>query len=97
VTADLTYDPDRLATLASQLGAITQNLKSDRDLKGYDVEDVSHQKVADAIDDFVNDWDDKRNKLTEKVESIGQMAEKSHDEFTKVDLDLAAALTEKTE
>jgi malate synthase len=94
---DLTYDPERLSTLASNLGDITDDLKNDRDLKSYDVEDVSHQTVADAIDDFVNDWDDKRNKLLEKVESLAEMADKSHEQFEQVDLDLAAALKEETE
>lgn len=96
MAADLTYDPDRLANLASQMAKITDNLKDDRDLKGYDEDDVAHHKVAQAIDDFVNDWDDKRNKLTEKVESLAQMADKSATEFDKVDRDLAAALKEKS-
>lgn len=92
---DLSYDKERLSTLATQLSKITGNLKDDGDLKSYDVDQVAHQKVANAIDDFVNDWDDKRNKLVEKVESLADLAAKSHEQFDQVDLDLAASLTEK--
>lgn len=92
---DLSYDSERLSNLATQLSKITGNLKNDKNLKKYDVEQVAHEKVAQAIDDFVNDWDDKRNKLVEKVESLADMASKSHEQFEQVDLDLAAALTEE--
>lgn len=92
-TPDLTYDSERLANLSTQMGTISGNLHDDRDLKSYDVEEVGHHKVADAIDDFVNDWDDKRNKLIEKVDALAEMASTSHENFTQVDLDLAAALT----
>lgn len=92
---DLSYDSDRLSDLATQLTKITGNLKDDRKLKSYDIEQVAHEKVAEAIDNFVNDWDDKRNKLVEKVESLAEMATTSHEQFEQVDLDLAAALTEE--
>ncbi len=95
--ADLTYNSGDLATLGDQLGDITSKLKDDGRLKSYDKADVAHNKVAEAIDDFVNDWDDKRNKLTDKVEALGEMARKSHEEFTKADLDLAASLEESPE
>ena len=93
--ADLTYDAERLSTLATQLTTITDDLKSDRDLKGYDVQDVAHEIVAEAIDNFVNDWDDRRNKLVEKVETLADMASKSAEQFTQADLELAASLTEE--
>lgn len=92
---DLAYDSERLSTLATQLSKITGNLKDDNKLKSYDIDDVAHEKVASAIDDFVGDWDDKRNKLVEKVEALADLAAKSHEQFEQVDLDLAAALTEE--
>lgn len=91
-TPDLTYDSERLATLSGQMSTISGNLHDDRALKSYDIDQVGHRKVADAIDNFVNDWDDKRNKLIEKVDALAEMASTSHENFTQVDLDLAAAL-----
>lgn len=90
--ADLTYNSGDLSVLGDQLADITTRLKDDGRLKNYDRNDVAHRKVIDAIDDFVNDWDDKRKKLTEKVEALAEMAKKSDEEFTKADLELAASL-----
>lgn len=90
---DLTYDPDRLQTLGSQLSTIASNLKDDKKLTHYDIEDVAHRDVEHAIDDFVGDWDDKRNKLVEKVEALADMATKSAEQFNEADLELARALT----
>jgi hypothetical protein len=87
--ADLTYNSGDLSVLGDQLADITTRLKDDGRLKSYDRADVAHRKVADAIDDFVNDWDDKRKKLTEKVEALSEMAKKSDEEFTKADRELA--------
>ena len=95
MSADLTYNSGDLETLGSQLADITSKLKNDKRYKNFDREQVAHQKVADAIDDFVNDWDDKRNKLTDKVEALAEMALKSNEEFTKADLELAAALRQE--
>jgi predicted nucleic acid-binding Zn-ribbon protein len=94
---DLTYNSGDLATLGDQLGDIADKLDNDKRYKGYDKDEVAHQKVADAIDDFVNDWDDKRNKLKDKVAALGEMARKSHEEFDKADLELAASLEETKE
>ena len=95
--ADLTYNSGDLQTLGDQLGDLTTKLKDDGRLKEYNKSDVAHNKVAEAIDDFVNDWDDKRKKLTDKVEALGEMARKSHEEFDKADLELAAALEQEDE
>lgn len=93
--ADLTYNSGDLQTLGDQLGDLTTKLKDDGRYKEYNKNDVAHNKVAEAIDDFVNDWDDKRNKLTDKVDALGEMARKSHEEFEKADLELAASLEQE--
>jgi predicted nucleic acid-binding Zn-ribbon protein len=95
--ADLTYNSGDLEILGDQLTDLTGKLKDDGRLKELNREEVGHNKVADAIDDFVNDWDDKRKKLTQKVEALAEMASKSHEEFTKADLELAEALKQKAE
>ncbi|KQX75018.1 MULTISPECIES: hypothetical protein [Aeromicrobium] len=95
--ADLTYNSGDLETLGAQLKDLHGKLKDDGRLKELNKEEVGHTKVAEAIDDFVNDWDDKRKKLNDKVEALGEMASKSSEEFTKADLELAEALKQEAE
>lgn len=97
MAADLTYNSGDLETLGDQLGDLHGKLKDDGRLKELNKEEVGHNKVAEAIDDFVNDWDDKRNKLNDKVEALAKMASSSSEEFTKADLELAEALKQKPE
>lgn len=93
--ADLTYDVSELERLGSGLQRTHQNLEHDKNLKDYGRDELGHAKVASAVDDFVNDWDDKRNRLTKSVGELAEMASKSAETFSKADRDLAEALLEK--
>jgi hypothetical protein len=54
--------------------------------------------LGDQLGDIADKlWDDKRNKLKDKVAALGEMARKSHEEFDKADLELAASLEETKE
>ncbi len=93
--ADLTYNSTDLEGLGTDLTRITSDLKNDNDLKDVDISDVAHQTVVDAINDFVNDWDDKRKKLTNKVEALAEMASQSSEKFDQADRELANALLQE--
>ena len=92
--ADLAYNAAELRELGSQLATIHRNLEGDKDLKSYNESDVAHHDVAEAIDDFVNDWDDKRNRLRDQIADLSEMATQSADEYQSKDRDVAASLTE---
>lgn len=90
---DVAYDSVALETLGHELKATTSNLKNDEDLKRAGIDEVAHQDVVNAIDDFVGDWDDKRKKLTDKVEALSEMANESFAKYDEADRELADSLT----
>ncbi len=88
--SDLAYDGEGLAALGDDLATITSRLKDDeKRLGGFGVEDVAHSKVSSAIDDFAGDWDDKRNKLVQRVETLCVMVTESSEKFAEADRQLA--------
>lgn len=89
---DVAYDSVALETLGHELKTTTSNLKNDGDLTRAGIEQVAHADVVNAIDDFVGDWDDKRKKLTNKVEALSQMATESFNKYSEADRELADSL-----
>ena len=49
--------------------------------------------IADAMDDFVDNWDRHRNKLVESLKSVGEMCASIKGTFQDVDRQLADELT----
>lgn len=92
MAGDLEYNTSTLGILAQRLSTITSNLKGDSDLKDYSRDDVDSDEVASAIDDFVNDWDDKRKKLTNKIETLSVAADESFKKYSDADKKLAESL-----
>lgn len=82
-----------MSELGTDLETITSRLKDDeKRLGGFGVEDVAHEKVSSAIDDFAGDWDDKRNKLVKRVETLAVMVVESGEKFSEADVELANSL-----
>ncbi|MFH8894892.1 hypothetical protein ACH4HG_00580 [Streptomyces coeruleorubidus] len=49
-------------------------------------------KIADVMDDFVDNWDDYRKKMIETVETVGKLVKGTVDGFTGLDAELAKEL-----
>ena len=92
---NLEYNASELDGLGRRLTRIHSDLENEKQLKRYDRDDVGHQRVASAIDHFVDDWDDKRNRLAKSVGQLGEMSSTSAQTFTDADRDLAETLLEK--
>ncbi|MFD8450445.1 hypothetical protein [Streptomyces coelicoflavus] len=61
-----------------------------------DIHDVwGHYTIAGKMDDFVNNWDNYRCELLEKVKTLGEQVETAHRTFEKLDLDLKNANEKK--
>ncbi|NEB16941.1 hypothetical protein [Streptomyces coelicoflavus] len=61
-----------------------------------DIHDIwGHDTIAGKMDDFVNNWDNYRRELLEKVKTLGEQVETAHRTFEKLDLDLKNANEKK--
>ncbi|MGW5086417.1 hypothetical protein [Streptomyces coelicoflavus] len=93
---------DRLVADYMLLEASKKNLNSiKKALDGIeehraDIHDVwGHDTIAGKMDDFVNNWDNYRRELLEKVKTLGEQVETAHRTFEKLDLDLKNANEKK--
>lgn len=95
--ADLEYDAAALRDLDHRISQIVADLRDDRLLTGYDVEDLAHRLVVDAVHELDRDWNDKRERLAKRLEALAEAARTSAAEYTKADWELASKLKESEE
>jgi archaellum component FlaC len=93
---------DRLVADYSLLESSKKNLRDiKRSLNGIekhrdDIHDIwGHEKIADKMDEFVDNWDNYRRELLENVEDLGKRVEAALQSFQKLDLDLKNANEKK--
>ena len=58
---------------------------------------VAHQTVANALDDFAGDWDDRREKLADSLTAISELATEAANKLTEVDTELAKEIRDALE
>lgn len=97
MTADLAYATEDLQLLGGDLKTLSDDVKGDGALGDVGVDQVAHQTVANALDDFAGDWDDRRKKLGDSLGAISELASKAAEELTKVDNELAKEIREALE
>ena len=73
-----------LADLRAELGGLQR--RRDRVRSAWGSEDV-----ADALDRFVDNWDDNRRRISDSMTSLQRMAEATADEFERIESDLTGA------
>lgn len=49
-------------------------------------------EIADAMDEFVDNWDDYRAKMLDNIDTVGKLIKSTIDGFTGLDRDLADGL-----
>lgn len=92
--SDLQYSVSALDTLGSDLASLADDLRNDGRLGDVDRDDVAVQRVADALADFADDWDDNREELANNVENVGSLASEAAATLSQADQDLAAKARE---
>lgn len=97
MTADLAYATEDLNLLGSDLKTLSGDVKGDGALGDVGIDQVAHQKVVDALDDFAGDWDDRRKKLADSLGAISDLASQAAQELTKVDEALAKEIRDALE
>jgi hypothetical protein len=91
--ADLQYSLQLLTGLGRELTGLAGAMNGTTGNR-WDREQVGSPQVADALDRFAENWDDKRELLTRSLEEVGEMATSSAETFREVDDELAAKVQE---
>jgi hypothetical protein len=89
VSGDLTFDLAALRQLAEELIAVSAVLTNKTRASQFNSADIGHHLVAGAMEDFKNNWDDKRELLVGDIEKVGGMAEQSAEVLKDADDELA--------
>jgi hypothetical protein len=76
-----------LSDLRTELGGLDRRRDQVRSAWGSD-------DVADALDRFVDNWDDNRRRISDSMTSLQRMAEATADEFDRIEAELAGAFQE---
>ncbi|KLJ00206.1 hypothetical protein ABZ114_10305 [Streptomyces albidoflavus] len=86
VNVDLLVDSEKAL---KGIGKALRDLENRRDdMRG----DWGHDRLADAMDDFVDNWDDRRAKMIEGAKSVQSLVKSTIDGFTGADAALAREL-----
>lgn len=89
----VTYSLDLIRGLGSDLHTVADVMAGRNAAAQYDQADVGRE-VADALDHFRDNWDDKRELLTKGLRNVGDMAQSTADVFEEFDEAMAAKVRE---
>jgi hypothetical protein len=90
---DLKVSYDRLEECARNLKAIQRELEDTGDHQADIAGALGSSHMAHAMHDFADNWDYHRHKLLDKIQAMGEMAEKTMEAFKDVDEKLKNGLT----
>jgi hypothetical protein len=94
---DLEIAIDEVKQLGTRLKDLADDLKSGDGKKSYDVDELGHHKVIDAMEEFHGNWNDNRDHLADKLSTLGDLAVETADTFTEADEDLAREINKVME
>lgn len=87
--SDLIVNFDLLVESESRLKSIKKELENLDNRKDDMHPYWGSGEIADAMGDFVDNWDDYRKKMLEKVDTVGKLVKSTLDGFTELDTELA--------
>ncbi|MFJ8593209.1 WXG100 family type VII secretion target [Streptomyces sp. NPDC093598] len=90
--SDLIVNVDLLVKSESRLKSIHKELKNLNNRKDDMSSYWGSGEIADAMGEFVNNWDDHRSKLLENLEGVSKLVKSTIDGFTGADKQLADEL-----
>jgi flagellar biosynthesis chaperone FliJ len=87
--SDLIVDFALLDTSSKQLKEIQREFKDLDEWKSDIKSVVGAAALKEAMTDFIDNWDDNRERLLEDLENVGKMVEGTRDAFKGLDDELA--------
>ncbi|MGH4032443.1 hypothetical protein ACQB60_26285 [Actinomycetota bacterium Odt1-20B] len=92
--ADLKVNVDLLVNSESRLKSLRREFRNlgnrNEDMHPY----WGSGEITDAMDEFVDNWDDYRGKMLESIDTVGKLVKSTIDGFEGLDADLAKGLRE---
>ncbi|WP_402464984.1 hypothetical protein [Isoptericola aurantiacus] len=92
--SDLRMDVAAVTELGESLSAVADEFENANTRSDGIAQSVGHDGLADAVRSFAHNWDDKRAKMTENLNSLAEVATTVATTFTDADSELARALEE---
>lgn len=93
--SDLKVDSSELVATGNSLRYLAGELRD----AGQTVQDslaaIGHAELAHQLDDMQGTWDDRRNALVSKIESVADVAKQAGETFQDIEDNLVAALEGK--
>ena len=86
---DLTVDYEFLSDSERKLGQLQRTFKDIENRRDDMRQHWGSGAIADAMGDFVDNWDDYRTKLIEGIESVGKLVAGTKKAFEQLDDDLS--------
>ncbi|MGP3972153.1 hypothetical protein [Streptomyces sp. 6N223] len=86
---DLVINYDEIEDLGTGLETIRSELENSEDIADEYAEDVSHGDLADALEEFADNWSDKRGEIIEEIGNLAEIARSVGEGFSTMDLQLA--------
>lgn len=80
------YSLDLLADLGGDLSGLADALDGRAESTRWEAGDLGHRRVVDALEEFADSWDDKRELLTRSLRSLGDMASSTAETFEDLDV-----------
>jgi len=87
--ADITYDVGDLDSLAANLMTIKNSFDNAEKFSDAVSNAVGNAMLAGKVQDFADQWNDKRREMGEKVSDMATFVGNTRDAFQKVDSELA--------
>ena len=88
---DLKVRSDLLRQTATSLGQLRSEFDGLDGRREQFRDSWGSDDVADAMHDFVGNWNDNRRRITENMTSLRRMAEATVEEFGRVEAELSGA------
>lgn len=92
----LRVDTGLLRTAGAQLRVVATEFHHANANSDDAAEAIGHRDLADAVRSFAHNWDDRRAKMIEKIDTLATSAAAVGEAFEQVDKEFAAALRGNT-
>jgi hypothetical protein len=94
---DLEVATEELGTLATRLRGLSKDMKDgDGDVE-YLRSELGHRTVIDAMDTFHSNWDNNRDYVCSKLDTLADLADQTASGFDETETDLARQIREAVE
>lgn len=89
---DLLVDTEVVAEAGRSLRTVYQEFKDAGDHASPGSGVLAHDRLRDRLEEFADNWDDKRQDMTRVIEGLGEIAEAAAEAFEELEDSFVAAM-----